>query len=246
MKCNSFIFVISLIMVAQSFAEEGGYLIKSTPTDVKVYIDDKLHAEQTPYSVILPEGKHIVRIEKEGKQTITKEILISNKGIIKDELPLQDIPPPCPQDANFGEILYPQRNSFETEEEFLNRIKKSVERHNECTKLSDPRYAVAVGELHEEQYDIKTAEFPITLHWSNEVIKEKYQFCSRGLFKIARDDAKALRIKNKEHPVFLHFEFDEKNKKATLDRVLIKGEQRFYYVAIIKKWHNVRCSGKDF
>jgi hypothetical protein len=89
MKFNSFIFLISLIMFAQSFAEEGGYLIKSTPTDVKIYIDDKLRAEQTPYSVILPEGKHIVRIEKKGKQTITKEILISNKGIIKDEFTLE-------------------------------------------------------------------------------------------------------------------------------------------------------------
>jgi hypothetical protein len=246
MKFNSFMFLISLIMFVQSFAEEGGYLIKSTPTDVKVYIDDKLRAEQTPYTVILPEGKHILRIEKEGKQTITKDILISDKGIIKDEFILEDIPPPCPQNANFKEILYPQRNSFETEEEFLNRIKKSIERHNECTRLSDPRYAVAVGELHDKQYDIETGNFPITVHWYNSIVSEKFEFCSRGLFKIARDNAKALRIKNKEHPIFLHFEFDEKEKKAVLDKVLIKGEKRFYYVAIIQKWHNLRCSGKDF
>lgn len=246
MKFNSFIFLISLIMFTQSFAGEGGYLIKSTPTDVKVYIDDKLRAEQTPYTVILPEGKHIVRIEKEGKQTITKDILISDKGIIKDEFILENIPPPCPQSANLKKILYPQKDSFETEKEFLNRIKKSVERHNECTRLGDPRYAVAVGELLAEQYDIETGKFPIIVHWYNEVIKEKYQFCSRGLFNIARDDAKALRIKNKEHPIFLHFEFDEQNKKTTLAKILIKGEKRFYHVAIIQKWHNLRCSGKDF
>jgi len=233
-------------MFVQSFAEEGGYLIKSTPTDVKVYIDDKLRAEQTPYTVILPEGKHILRIEREGKQTITKDILISDKGIIKDEFILKDVPPPCPQNANFEEIIYPQRNSFETEEEFLNRIKKSVERHNECTRLGDPRYAVAIGELYEEQYDIETGKFPITVHWYNEVIKNKFKFCSRGLFKLDRDSAKKLRAKNKEHPIFLHFEFDEKEKKAVLDKVLIKGEKRFYYVAIIQKWHNLRCSGKDF
>jgi len=246
MKFNIFIFLMSLMTFAQSFAEEGGYLIKSIPNDVKVYIDDKLHAEKTPYTVRLPEGKHLVRVEKEGKQTITKEVLISAKGITPDEFELKDIPPPCPQEANFKEILYPQRDSFETEGEFVTRIKKNIERHNECTKLNDPRYAVAVGELHEDQYNIETYEFPITVHWNNDTVKEKYQFCSRGLLKIERNDAKTLRMKGKEHPIFLHFKFDEKDKKITLEKILIKGEHRFYYVAITKKWHNLRCSGKDF
>ena len=243
MKTQSILLMVVFWVSSNSFAGEGGYLIKSTPTDVKVYIDDKLHAEQTPYTVKLSEGKHIVRIEKEGKQTITKEILISNKGIIKDEFTLVDILPPCPQDANFKDILYPKKDSFETEEEFIARIKQRIEYHNKCTELNDPRYSVGVGELHEENYNLETGEFPITVHWINEIVS---WLCSTGIFKIERDDARALRVKNKEHPIFLYFDFDEKSKEATLEKILIRGENKFYEVAIIKKWHNVRCSGKDF
>lgn len=246
MKLGYLILMILFCICKDSFAEEGGYLIKSTPSDVKIYIDDKLYAEQTPYTVKLPEGKHSLKIEKEGKQTFTKEILISAKGTIKDEVELVDIPPPCAQQANFEEFLYPKKDSFEKPEEFLERVKQRIQYHNECVKLNDSRYSVGVGELHEDQYDIETGKFPITVHWSNNTIKEKFTFCSRGLFKIERDRAKALRVKNKEHPIFLSFEFDEENKKAILGRVLIKGENKFHEVAIIQKWHNLRCNGKNF
>jgi hypothetical protein len=252
MKTQPILLMVVFLISSNSFAGEGGYLIKSTPTDVKVYIDDKLHAEQTPYTVILPEGKHIVRIEKEGKQTITKEILISNNGVIKDDLKLLDIPPPCAQPANFEELLSPKRGAFEKQNEYLSRLQVSVRRHNECARLADSRYIVGTAVLEEKNYNIDTQEFQIVIHWHNETINKEIGFCKTGVFKANRDDAQVLYEKGKEHPIFLYFSFSEQTSKVNADLIFLKGEKqnKFYNVAIKKFWSETLmanlCVAKDF
>jgi hypothetical protein len=252
MKTQFILLMVVFLISSNSFAEEGGYLIKSTPTDVKVYIDDKLHAEQTPYTVKLPEGKHIVKIEKEGKQTITKDILISNKGIIKDEFILKDIPLPCSQNANFEELLSPKRGAFEKQNEYLSRLQVSVRRHNECARLADLRYIVGTAVLEEKDYNIDTQEFQITINWYNGTINKEIGFCKTGVFKANRDDAKVLYEKNKEHPIFLYFSFNEQTSKVNADLIFLRGEKqnKFYNVAIKKYWGETLsgnlCVAKDF
>jgi len=248
-----FILLTAIFLVSMnSFAEEGGYLIKSIPTDVKVYIDDKLHAEQTPYTVRLAEGKHLVRVEREGKQTITKEILISAKGTTPDKFELKDIPLPCSQPANFEEILAPQRGSFEKQDEYLTRLQVSVRRHNECARLTDPRYIVGSAVLEEKNYNIDTQEFQITINWHNNIIKKQVGFCNNGVFKANRDEAKTLYEKNKEHPIFLYFSYHDWTTEIHVNLIFLKGEtqNKFYNVAVNKSWGETLmgslCVSKNF
>jgi len=250
---TQFILLTAIFLVSMnSFAEEGGYLIKSIPSDVKVYIDDKLHAEQTPYTVKLPEGKHLVRVEKEGKQTFTKEILISGNGIIKDDIKLLDMPLPCSQPANFEELLSPQRGSFEKQDEYLTRLQVSVRRHNECARLTDPRYIVGSAVLEDKNYNIDTQQFQITINWHNDVIKKRVGFCNNGVFKANRDEAKTLYEKNKERPIFLYFSFNDQTANIHINLIFLKGEtqNKFYNVAVNKSWGETLsgnlCVAKDF
>jgi len=252
MKTQSILLMVVFLISSNSFAGEGGYLIKSTPTDVKVYIDDKLHAEQTPYTVILPEGKHLVRIEKEGKQTITKEILISDNGTTKDDLKLLDIPPPCAQPANFEELLSPKKGAFEKQNEYLSRLQVSVRRHNECARLADPRYIVGAAVLEEKNYNIDTQEFQITINWYNGTINKEIGFCKTGVFKANRDDAKTLYEAGKERPIYLYFSFNDGTAKIYVNSIFLKGEKqsKFYKTSIKKLWSETLsgelCVAKDF
>ena len=102
---------------------------------------------------------------------------------------------------NLAELLNPQRDPFETPEEFQARRQTLLRQFNRGARQHDPHYQAGVATLRKDGYDIAAGRFPLAIAWRDWAKPLPKPF--GAWITAARDDAKALWQEGAQKPVFL-------------------------------------------
>ena len=105
------------------------------------------------------------------------------------------------ENINLAELLRPQRDPFETPEEFQARLQTLLNHFNRGARQHDPHYQAGVATLRKDGYDIAAGRFPLAIAWRDWAKPLPKPF--GAWITAARDDAKALWQEGAQKPVFL-------------------------------------------
>ncbi len=185
----------------ETSAQSGALAIKATPPDVDIYINEELHADTTPVVLRLPAGRHDVSIHHHNKRPLHFHVLITPDSVVVKNVTLEDLPPAERTLVNPEELINAQRDSFETEEQFNNRLNRYLEQFNRAASAQDASVQAGVVTLNKNNYDIKNQYFIVTVKWQPWIAT--LSLPSQGLLPINPDDARRLWQEGTHKPVFV-------------------------------------------
>lgn len=217
---------MGLFFSGASHAGEGALALTTDPKEADIYVDGQLKANLTPMVLKLPEGKHRLEVKKMDKQTQQQDVLISDGIVISLKITMVEIPPPPPSPKiDLLNLLNPQRDEFETPQEFQLRRQLWLKDFHQATQSYDSRYQAGVAVLSKAGYNLDTGEFPLTFFWA-EWVKQLNTLVPLSLpnnsyIVAVRDDAKTLWDEGQQKPVYLYFRLVD--DKLTVDNVILVG-----------------------
>ena len=143
------------------------------------------------------------------------------------------------ENINLADLLNPQRDSFETPEEFQARRQTLLKHFNRGARQHDPHYQAGVAALLKDGYDIGSGRFPLTIAWRDWAKPLLKPF---GLWiTAARDDAKALWQEGAQKPVFLTLRLTETGCAAQAAAVIGIGAEWELTMPIMPRVETAEC-----
>ncbi len=217
---------LNLLFAGATYAGEGALAITTDPKEVEIYIDGQLKANLTPIIIKLPDGTHHLEIKQTGKQTHVQEVLVGDDAVMSLKITMGEIPslPPSPR-VDLLNLLNPQRDEFETPQEFQLRRSQWLQEFRQATDSYDSRYQAGVAFLTKANYNLDTGVFPLTLIWE-EWVKQLNTFVTLSLptashIVVVKEEAKTLWNEGPQKPVYLYFRLVD--DKLTVDKVMLVG-----------------------
>ncbi len=151
-----------------SLNPSGILAIQSDPEKAIVYIDDKKMGE-TPFIKTISQGNHKIKLEKQGYETIKKDIFIDDNKRVDLQLQLRLIKPNLFSNFdNYESLLlgfnlkYPQ--NYQINEEFINNYQnyKLILKNKEKNDLIDSKTTLTNNlKIYNSEFSIKNKNNPI-------------------------------------------------------------------------------------
>ncbi|MBF0444813.1 MAG: SUMF1/EgtB/PvdO family nonheme iron enzyme, partial [Magnetococcales bacterium] len=209
---------------------DGVVDLNTIPPGAHVYVDGKLEAKSTPAKIQLASGLRRFELKKKGYDTLDFSLFLTDGVTLSKSMLL--IPMGSIESSggspivNFLDETLPQRDSFETDEEYDARQSvfkwRRLEKLHQFNRMAgNPTFSAGTAVFVKDKYNIHSGRFSIKFtprKWANSLLKLENSY-----IYASRDQARELFSFGSIYPVYIAF-----SDEGKIDRAFIRLKGRSF------------------